>query len=173
MQQAALHPAMQPQDAVKLCFQAAFGAEHLLGNAEEAFRWLKAEWDAVLPSGIQLWEPISEHLARVNLAAWKQAGHALEDLFRLFLGCANAVPSPEANAFFQDCLNAVDEASRAGSLPFSSDDWQAYWADYLAAGGGAVHHSPVYHQMEQPHYRLARLPDLLKHLKQSGFPAAY
>ncbi len=88
LQQAALHPAMQPQDAVKLCFQAAFGAEHLLGNAEEAFRWLKAEWDAVLPSGIQLWEHISEHLARVNLAAWKQAGHALEDLFRLFLDCA-------------------------------------------------------------------------------------
>ena len=33
LDQAHLHPAFAPQDAIKLCYQATFGAEHLLQEA--------------------------------------------------------------------------------------------------------------------------------------------
>ena len=44
-EQVALHPSMQPQDVVKLLFQAAFGAEHLLTDKDAAFRWLQKEFE--------------------------------------------------------------------------------------------------------------------------------
>ena len=43
-EQVCLHPTMQPQDVVKMCYQAAFGAEHLLADKEAAFTWLKREY---------------------------------------------------------------------------------------------------------------------------------
>lgn len=41
------HPSMQLSDAVKLCYQAAFGAEHLLSNTDRARAYLMAEFDDV------------------------------------------------------------------------------------------------------------------------------
>ena len=41
--QAALHPAMEPRDALKMAYQAAFGAEHLAGDGEAVRRYLHDE----------------------------------------------------------------------------------------------------------------------------------
>ena len=41
LEQMERHPAMEARDAVKLCYQAAFGAEHLLQDREAAYRYLK------------------------------------------------------------------------------------------------------------------------------------
>ena len=35
-EQVKLHPSMEPIDAIKLCYQAAYGGEHLLRNIETA-----------------------------------------------------------------------------------------------------------------------------------------
>lgn len=161
-EQAALHPALGPQDAVKLCYQAAFGAEHLLGNLEEAARQLTLELAGVRPSPGPLWEPISPRYARVNLAVWKKKELPVETLFRLLRRCA-AEPLPEdAGALFRRYLKAAEAAARAGQLPFSVSAWQEYLPGYVARGGGAVHHSPRYREAEQPHYRVVRLRDLEK-----------
>ena len=40
-EQAALHPCMQPRDALKMCYQAAFGAEHLLRDPGAAAAYLR------------------------------------------------------------------------------------------------------------------------------------
>ena len=42
-QQLALHPSMQPQDVVKLCYQAAHGAEHLLSDIKAAEKYFYQE----------------------------------------------------------------------------------------------------------------------------------
>ena len=39
------HPAMQPQDLVKMCYQAAYGAEHLLADPHSAWIYLKKEYE--------------------------------------------------------------------------------------------------------------------------------
>jgi len=161
-EQAALHPALGPQDAVKLCYQAAFGAEHLLSDREDAARQLALELADVCPSPGPLREPISPRYARVNLSVWKKKGLPGETLFRLFCRCA-AGPLPEsAGELFRQYLKAAETAARAGQLPFSVSAWQEYLAGYFAQGGGAVHHSPRYREAEQPHYRVVRLRDLEK-----------
>ena len=53
------HPSAEPQDILKLCYQAAFGAEHLLKDAEKAKAYLQAEHDAVTAADIPLYEAVS------------------------------------------------------------------------------------------------------------------
>ena len=71
-EQLRLHPAIQPQDVIKLCYQAARGAEHLLADTTRARAYFDQEYAATPADAARpLFEPISENVARVNLAAWK------------------------------------------------------------------------------------------------------
>ena len=47
LEQCAIHPSMQPQDVVKLCYQASFGAEHLLEDFAAAQNYFMEEFEAV------------------------------------------------------------------------------------------------------------------------------
>ena len=44
LDQAHLHPAFAPQDAIKLCYQATFGAEHLLQEAASVRAYFEKEY---------------------------------------------------------------------------------------------------------------------------------
>lgn len=57
---------------------------YLLSNPEGARACLKKEYDAVEAENIDLYEPISEDVCRVSLAAWKYRGLPWEWLFELF-----------------------------------------------------------------------------------------
>ena len=93
-EQLQLHPSMQPQDVLKLCYQAARGAEHLLADFSRARAWFDREYAAVPADAAQpLFEMLSPEVARVNLAAWKAAGLPEEWLFRMFAATAS-VPNP-------------------------------------------------------------------------------
>ena len=45
-EQLRLHPAMQPRDVIKLCYQAARGAEHLLADLTRARAYFDQEYAA-------------------------------------------------------------------------------------------------------------------------------
>ena len=151
--QAALHPAMTPQDALKMAYQAAFGAEHLAGDGEAVRRYLHAELaECQADPAESLTEAVSPDLCRVNLRAWKAAGLPEEWLARMFLDTCQ--PRPEGESRFQAMLADLDEMTQAGRLPFSWDSWQREKRAYLAAGPHAVHHSDAYRQQEKPAYRL-------------------
>lgn len=153
LEQAGLHPSMGPQDVIKLCFQAAFGAEHLLEDPAGAERRLMDEFSAITGSGARLYERISPDRCRVNLAAWKQRGLPSEWLFRMF---ANVGGAPlDGSGAFERALVEVDALCAAeDALPFSRRAWAEALSAYRRAGGGAVHHSAVYHTRECPAYRL-------------------
>jgi hypothetical protein len=54
-----LHPSMQMQDLVKMCYKAVFGAEHMLADVERARTYFMQEYDATPASScIPLYEPI-------------------------------------------------------------------------------------------------------------------
>ena len=84
LEQIQMHPALQPQDIWKLCYQAAFGPEHLLNDLQGAREYLEKEYETTAEQDVPLYEPISNEICRVNLAAWKFHGLPLEWLFRLF-----------------------------------------------------------------------------------------
>lgn len=84
LEQMERHPAMEARDAVKMCYQAAFGAEHLLQDREAAYLYLKEEYDALEADTGLLYEQIHSNMCRVNLAAWKMEQLPLEWLFQMF-----------------------------------------------------------------------------------------
>lgn len=161
MRQAERHPAIQPQDALKLCFQAAFGPEHLLTDEPKAKARLLEELQAVTPAPGPLWEQISYRYARVNLAPFRHMDLPPESLWQAFSKSARAPKDAGTNSLYEAYLDIVGEAARLDALPFLAADWQKALAEYLARGGGPIGHSPGYRRAEQPHYRVVLL-DLLR-----------
>ena len=69
--QFAAHPSTAPQDAVKQCYQAAFGAEHLLTDTSLAAAYLEREFNDTPAADVPLCEKIAPDVGRINLASWK------------------------------------------------------------------------------------------------------
>lgn len=153
--QAKLHPSMTPQDGVKLCFQAAFGAEHLLTAPAQARANLMAEFERTLPRKIEVFEPISIAYSRCNLAAWKYWQLPPEWLFQIFRHSASG-NKEKAEPLFLEYLQIVTVCAEKGVLPFNKVVWRRYLESYLAGGVRPVHHSKLYRLREQPAYRIVK-----------------
>ena len=163
LEQVRLHPSMTPQDVVKMCYQAARGAEHLLSDSEAARRYFDAEYASVAPdASVPLTEDLSETVCRVNFAAWKAAGRSEERLFAAFLRSARISENGQARMF--EYLQIAESLVQAGKASFSFAEWTDFLEDYRKKGMPAVHHSASYRQAERPAYRIVRrdCPDLTK-----------
>ena len=137
-----MHPSMRAQDAVKLCFQAAYGAEHVTLDIEAARECFDREFEAASPRDIPLFEQISPEVCRVNLAAWKHASLKKEWLFNMFCDCIRVKNgSPELFKAYLDISKRTLE----------NCDFDAFLTTY---DGGAVHHSEEYRMAESPSYRI-------------------
>lgn len=150
--QFAAHPSTAPQDAVKQCYQAAFGAEHLLTDKSLAAAYLEREFNDTPAADVPLCEKIAPDVGRINLAAWKAHGLPLEWLTRMFI--MSARPDEGGEAEFEHCLSIVDELVQAGDAPFSPAEWQEYMFAYRMKATHAVHHSDKYRAAEHPAYRI-------------------
>lgn len=150
LEQLKSHPSIQPQDIVKLCYQAARGGEHLLQDPEKAWAYFRREFDEAAPVEGPLYETISPDICRINLRTWKKYALPPEWLFRMFLLTAGECSNGEAR--FLDYIRQAQELS--AQLPFSRQDWDIYWENYQQAGMPAVHHSEAYRQTEHPSYRI-------------------
>jgi len=153
-EQGELHPAMKPQDALKMIYQAAFGAEHLLEDEEAAKEYFMQEYRQVTAdTRLPLFEDISEDMCRVNMAAWKGKGLPAEWLYRIFAASAKGWKNnPEV---FCGYLQQADEEIARGGLDFGYEEWKAFKEEYLKGGVRAIHHSEEYRKAEKPAYRLA------------------
>ena len=152
LEQIQMHPAVQPQDIWKLCYQAAFGPEHLLSDLQGAKAYLEKEYEITAEQDIPLYEPISEEICRVNLAAWKFHGLPVEWLFRIF--ASSCGKRADGEVLFRAYLQRAEEVLSGVSVGFSCEDWKAYARSRREAGLSPVHHSPLYRQRETPAYRI-------------------
>ena len=148
------HPVMQPQDVVKLCYQAAFGAEHLLTDLDRAKAYFDQEYASVTAKDMVLFEAISPQVCRVNLCAWKYTGMPSEWLWHMFADTASVVSG--SRELFLEYLKEAQEAVEQGGTGFTLAQWQEFLVQYEAAGMPAVHHSRMYREAEQPAYRIVR-----------------
>lgn len=151
-----LHPSMQMQDVLKMCYQAVFGVEHMLADINKAKQYFVQEYEATPASfSVPLYEPISEDFCRINLAAWKARNLDPEELFELFVTSAN-YKVLGTRTDLNNCAKSVEKIIAKGLLPFSLTEWKEYYTTYKNNGMNPVHHSDLYHQAEQPAYRLVR-----------------
>lgn len=166
-EQISLHPAMQNQDMLKLCFQAAFGAEHLLKDSARAYMMLEEEFNSVKAADGLLFEEISEDHMRINISVWKYKELPLKWLFNIFLFSSNM--NSGSNENFLEYLDIC----RAKAEPLI---WDSFINEYKRKGIKPVHHSEYYRENERPSYRLANkcfinvLPILEAAAKRSSKP---
>ena len=152
------HPSLMPQDVVKLCYQAAFGAEHLLSDVSAAKRYFDLEFDGVEAVDGELCEMISDEVCRVNLAVAKTKGIDHDMIFNAFVSSAKI--SQSGNDRFVGFLEEAEEVVRSGMCNFSLDEWREFLEKYEAAGMPAVHHSQRYRDAEKPSYRIVNRKNL-------------
>ena len=158
-----------PQDIVKMCYQAAFGAEHLLSDITAAKRYFDAEFDSVEAKDDGMLEFLSDDVCRIDLGAWKSTGMPKEWLFNIFV--CSATVSRGGENFLEKYLDSASEAVGNGEFCFSLSQWRDFIDKYRAAGCPAIHHSPEYREKERPAYRIAdrsflNCLDILKELKR-------
>lgn len=144
-EQRARHPSMEARDALKLCYQAAFGAEHLLSDINKAKEYFDREFEEANATNEPLFERISDEVCRVNIGAWKKEGLPSAWLFKMFvLSCEIKVES--SKTFAEYAVEAEKEF----------DDFKTFFSEYLKGGIRPVHHSDCYREAEQPHYRVVK-----------------
>jgi len=142
--QRVLHPSIQAQDVIKMCFQAAFGAEHLLGDIGRVRGYFDAEYERVEAHNGPVAEFICEDVCRVNLAAWKMRKLPADWLFNLFVQSAK-MPMKKVENRFRDYI------AQAEAL---NSEWGGFFQDYYKDGIKPVHHSQLYRENEHPAYRV-------------------
>ncbi len=145
------HPSMEPQDVIKMCYQAAYGAEHLLSDLPGARNYLEKEYAEAGEREEDLYEQISDKVCRINLSAWKAKDLPLEWLFRMFV--ASCKVEPNGKEMFLEYLQEAENC--LAIMPFSEKEWSEYVSGYKKNGMPAVHHSEPYRQKEKPAYRIA------------------
>lgn len=158
IQQLQNHPSMQFSDVAKLCYQAAFGAEHLLVDVERVRACLYCEFETILPTNEPLFEYISPDIVRVNLGAWKREDKSIDALFEAFIRSAQI----ETNSK-NDFLSYIDLAEcvmKENKSDFNINDWKNFLEEYKKAGMSAVHHSELYREKEKPSYRVVKIKEL-------------
>jgi len=162
-EQLALHPSIAPQDVIKMCFQAAYGAEHLLTDMHKVREYFLAEYNFCEKNSQPVAEFIAPEVCRVNLGAWKKLALPWEWLFNLFVRSASVSMEGGDKRFFEYVNEWSGFVQNNGQIPgFSYGELQAYIQDYLAKCEGgkpqAVHHSQQYRDSEKPAYRVISGP---------------
>ena len=155
-EQAKLHPSMQPQDVIKMCFQEAYGAEHLLTDIEKVEAYFMAEFNSCEETDAPLAEFIAPQVCRVNLGVWKKQQRLPGELFELFVQSAQE-KIPNGNELFFAYVNEWKTFLEGSTLSFSANDLDQFFQEYLANCGGEpkpLHHSQNYRNNEKPAYRI-------------------
>lgn len=149
------HRNMTPQDVVKMCYQAAYGAEHLLQDLDESKRFFDDEYAKIFERDEPLFERISEKLCRVNLGAWKRTGMPSEWLFCMF---TETVFEENGKEYLREYLSAAEAVLYDAGYDMLL--WKDYIAEYESSGIHAVRHSEFYRQREKPAYRIVGVEHL-------------
>ena len=142
------YPLMTPVDAVKLCYQSAFGCGHLVKNKDFALSMLKKELEETAPDfGAQLFEPIGGGYVRLDLHKAKADGISEEKIAGIFMESANSGKKTE----IEPKLELLKELAENGKTPFSKEALFEYLSGY---NGEMVSHSEIYKKAYAPAYRV-------------------
>ncbi len=152
------YPAMQPEDAVKLCYQAVCGGGHMISDLQKAQEYLAEEREALTDSLHQpLTEAIGNQMTRLYLSSSACTDIPSDVICRLFAASADRMlmmQKDDKKASLEAAFSVLRTLTEAGAAPFSLSALDAYLAFYREAGYPIVRHSDVYRQTYAPHYRV-------------------
>lgn len=139
---------MTAQDAVKLCYQSAFGCGHLVKDKEKALSMLKKEMEEThTDCGAQMFEPIGNGYVRLYLSAAKEKNISFEKICEAFIKSANCGKKTE----LEPEIDILKKLTKGGKTPFSEQTLLEYLSGY---NGEMVSHSEKYRAEYKPAYRV-------------------
>lgn len=142
------YPLMAPVDAVKLCYQSAFGCGHLVKNKDFALSMLKKELgETASDPNAQLFEPIGGGYVRLDLHKAKAIGVPEEKITEIFIKSANFGEKTD----FEPKIELLKKLAEKGKTPFSERELSEYLSGY---NGEMVSHSEKYRKSYSPAYRV-------------------
>ena len=142
------YPLMTPVDAVKLCYQSAFGCGHLVKNKDFALSMLKKELDETMAKpDAQPFEPIGGGYVRLDLHKAKAIGIPEEKIAKIFMESANSGEKSE----LEPKIEVLKKLAEEGKTPFSEKSLSEYLSGYK---GEMVSHSEEYRKAYSPAYRV-------------------
>lgn len=144
------------QDIYKSFFQDNFGPGHAVPDSAQAAAWLHSELEKVDRLDVQLYEPTgyNGNYYRVSLAAVASGKVQQDALLSAFLRSVRAVQPGEVDAWVQVWAQIESViAAMELQLPGYDADAKAI-KEMLATGHYAVHHSRLYNEHYEPHYRI-------------------
>ena len=145
-------PRMEPQDAVKLAFQSAFGCGHLLPSETQCTERIRREMDETPVSDAPVYTPIGNGLCRLNLAnAQVKELHPerIDAMMRLTDRHVRARTNLQER--FDQAVSLISALAHNGEAPFSSVGFKDYLCGY---DGSVVSHTGIYREHYHPAYRV-------------------
>ncbi len=155
-QQMERYPLSTLQDIYKNFFQSRFGPGHIVSDTTNAGAYLRKELTLVQDLDVPLYETCAENdtYYRVALAAIKSGAVSYEAYFGAFIRSVTALPEVNVSDWTKE-WRKIENTIRGMhlNLPEYEKDVSAI-EEVLAQGKYAIHHSRLYHDTYQPHYRL-------------------
>ncbi|MEW6579528.1 MAG: hypothetical protein AB1435_10070 [Chloroflexota bacterium] len=172
----ARYPQMQIADIYKLLHQAAFGPGHLIASKKAAREWLEHEAGRVSPSAelplVESAHPDAQ-IVRLHLRPYLALGGDLKSLLEAFVRSAEQVrgDAQQMAAWWQVFEGLCSEGALCADICeqreatlFGRARAQEQWP--------AVHHSPAYHTVYQPVYRVLTATEAEALCRKLGVPLA-
>ncbi|MDR0661431.1 MAG: hypothetical protein LBG19_11760 [Prevotellaceae bacterium] len=150
------YPQSTLQDLYKNFFQDKFGPGHIIADADAARRYLDSELVSFATSANPAIEPTGwEHnFYRVNLNVLKKNKIPYDTFLAAFIESVNSV-TPLSIEEWKNEWSSIEKiiSSMNLSLPNYDNDKRSL-DSIIDAGNFAVHHSRIYNQAYEPHYRI-------------------
>ena len=142
------YPLMMPQDAVKLCYQSAFGCGHLVKNEDFALSMLRNEMENIeADDGAQIFEPIGEGYIRLDLHKAKAMGILPEKVCEVFIKSAN---EGQKGALLPKIMR-LEMLVKINKTPFGAEEFRDFVSGYDCQ---MISHSEKYRKLYSPAYRV-------------------
>ena len=118
-----------------------------MADLDNARQYLFEEFASTEPVDLPVYEHISEHYCRVNLAGWKYHGLPIELLWEIF---AESAARCGERQDFRKLMNEYLDTAEAVLGSEKTAELTDYLEDYFNQGIRPVHHSEQYRKAENP-----------------------
>lgn len=154
------YPLMTIQDMVKLVHQACFGPKHFSGSItiDKTEAYLMDELNVIESQSTTYIEAIGNDYVRVYLQAVLDKKVDIVTLNQSFYQSMNDhINVDNAINTIDQLLDLILELVEKRQLPFSLHETVNFINDYRAKNYPAIHHSEIYKQTYEPHYRVIHI----------------
>lgn len=152
------YPQSTLQDIYKGNFQDKFGPAHLLTDRKSVENYIRYELNSTDAMEGDYYEPCGWKggFYRVNLSVLREGKVSMDDFIDAFMGSATGIDTTMTQTWLDE-WQLLQKAVRQVSPElkgFAEDSTRL--ATLLSEGKYVVHHSRIFNQVYQPHYRIIR-----------------